>query len=92
MIISIIHKGLEEFATTGSKKGINPSHSSKLIDLLFILENAHKIKDINNNPKYRHQLKGEYKDFHSMSVSGNWRIIFKFEDGNVYLLDYLDYH
>lgn len=39
-----------------------------------------------------HRLKGKYKDYWAVSVSGNWRLIFSFEDGNAYLIDYLDYH
>lgn len=39
-----------------------------------------------------HQLKGDKKEMWSVSVSGNWRIIFYFEGKDAYLVDYLDYH
>jgi proteic killer suppression protein len=39
-----------------------------------------------------HALSGNYKGFWSVKVNGNWRIIFRFEDGNAYDVDYLDYH
>jgi len=39
-----------------------------------------------------HLLKGDLKDFWSISVNGNWRVIFRFTDGGVELVDYLDYH
>jgi proteic killer suppression protein len=39
-----------------------------------------------------HPLKGELKGFWSLTVSGNWRIIFRFENGEAYDLDYVDYH
>ena len=39
-----------------------------------------------------HPLKGELKGFWSVSVSGNWRVIFRFEDGDAFDLDFVDYH
>ena len=46
-----------------------------------------------NLPGYDlHPLKGDKKDIWSVSVSGNWRITFYFEDQDAYLVDYLDYH
>ncbi|SDV10402.1 RelE-like toxin of type II toxin-antitoxin system HigB [Pseudomonas mucidolens] len=39
-----------------------------------------------------HQLKGDLVDYWSVSVSGNWPIIFRMLDDQVELVDYLDYH
>jgi proteic killer suppression protein len=39
-----------------------------------------------------HPLKGQMKGFHAVSVSGNWRVIFRFEDGHAVDVDYVDYH
>ena len=39
-----------------------------------------------------HPLSGNLKGFYAVNVSGNWRIIFRFEDGNVHDVDYVDYH
>ncbi len=39
-----------------------------------------------------HPLKGDYKDFWSLDVTGNWRIIFRFNNGNAEDLDLLDTH
>ena len=39
-----------------------------------------------------HSLQGKLKGFYSVAVSGNWRIIYKFERKNAILVDYLDYH
>ena len=39
-----------------------------------------------------HELKGNRKGMWSVKVSGNWRITFKFEDGDVHVVDYEDYH
>lgn len=39
-----------------------------------------------------HPLKGEFKGFHSVSVSGNWRIVFRFTGNNTTDVDLVDYH
>jgi len=39
-----------------------------------------------------HPLKGDLKGFWAVSVSGNWRIIFRFEKSNAYDVDLVDYH
>ena len=39
-----------------------------------------------------HKLKGDHQEYWSVSVNGNWRLIFRFENGDVYDVDYLDYH
>lgn len=44
-------------------------------------------------PGYRlHPLKGDLKGFWSVSISRNWRIIFRFHDGDAYDVDLIDYH
>ena len=46
-----------------------------------------------NLPGYDlHPLKGDKRDMWSVSVSGNWRMTFYFEEQDAYLVDYLDYH
>ena len=41
---------------------------------------------------FLHQLSGDKKSFHAVKVSGNWRVFFKFIDGDAYTVDYDDYH
>lgn len=92
MIKSFRHKGLEKYFLTGSVKGIIPEHSAKIQKILTQLNMARDIKDM-NAPNYRlHQLKGSMKDLWSVTVKNNWRITFKLENGNAYILDYQDYH
>jgi proteic killer suppression protein len=92
MIKSFKHKGLKKFYETGSTKGIQAGHAEKLRMQLTALDTAHFIDDI-NIPGYRlHQLKGSRKDIWSITVNINWRLTFEFSDGNVYILNYEDYH
>lgn len=60
--------------------------------MLAALDTSQTIDDM-DIPGYRlHPLKGKMKNRWPVSVSGNWRLTFEFNDGNVYLLDYEDYH
>jgi len=92
MIKSFVHKGLEAFFNSGIKKGIQPSHAIKLKLQLAALEQARLPKDL-NAPGWRlHELKGNLRGHYSITVNGNWRIIFRFVASDVELVDYLDYH
>ncbi len=92
MISSFGHKGLRHFFETGSKVGIQAKHAGRLRLQLAALDTAQHIDDI-DIPGYRLlPLKGRSAGRWSVSVSGNWRLTFEFRDGNVYILDYEDYH
>jgi proteic killer suppression protein len=92
MIKTFRHKGLETFFRTGSARGVQPKHKIKIGLILDHLNAANILQDMNFPGSGLHPLKGNYKGFHSVSVSGNWRIVFQFEQGNAYQVDYLDYH
>jgi proteic killer suppression protein len=93
MIKSFRHAGLEAFYKTGSKAGIRPEHASRLSRILGVLDAATVIEQVSNLPGYRlHKLSGNLEGYWSVTVSGNWRVIFRFENGEVELVDYLDYH
>ena len=92
MIKSFKHKGLEQFILKGKVKGVQPKHAKKLRLQLIALDTAICIEDL-DLPGYRlHPLKGSRKGFWSITVNGNWRITFEFQDGNVYIVNYEDYH
>ncbi len=92
MIKSFKHKGLRNFFESGSSRGIQAAHSKKLRMQLVALETAISIEDIDIPGYQLHPLKGNRKGIWSISVSGNWRITFELTDGNVYIVDYEDYH
>ena len=92
MIKSFKHKGLQIFFETGNTRGIQSNQVSKLRLQLAALDTATNIDDI-DIPGYRlHKLKGSRKNIWSITVNGNWRITFNFTDGNVYIVNYEDYH
>ena len=92
MIKSFTHKGLKIFFESGNFSKIQSEHRKKVRLILSILNAVIEIKDFNFPGSGLYQLKGEFKDYWSVSVGGNWRIIFKFIDRNVFEVDYLDYH
>jgi proteic killer suppression protein len=92
MIVSIRHKGLRDLFESGHSKSIKPNHASKVRMQMLALDTAATIEDM-DIPGYRlHALKGNQQDRWSIAVDKNWRLTFEFRDGNVYLLDYEDYH
>ena len=92
MIKTFKHKGLKLFFETGSLKGIKPGHRQKLRIRLAALDTAICIEDI-DLPGFRlHSLKGNRKGLWAIDVSKNRRDVFKFQDGNAYIVDYEDYH
>ena len=91
MIKTFKHKGLGKFFENGSQKGIQPKHSNKLGRILDRLDASTEVRDM-NLPGYRlHSWKGG-NSLWSVDVSENWRVVFKFEDGHAYIVDYLDPH
>ncbi len=92
MIKRFRHKGLEGFYSTGNKAGIQAKHIERLRLILARLDAANEPRDMNLPGLRLHKLKGRYKDFLAVDVSGNWRVIFKFEKNDVMDVDYLDYH
>lgn len=92
MIKSFKHKGLQKFYETGKTTGIQTEHKKRLKLQLIALDTATVIDDMGIPGFKLHPLKGQRKGIWSISVSGNWRLTFEFEDGNVYILNYEDYH
>ncbi len=67
-------------------------HVSKLVRVLSMLEVARGPRDL-EIPGFRtHALAGSLRDHWSIWISGNWRVIYRFVDNDVELVDYLDYH
>jgi len=92
MIKSFKHKGLEKLFLDDDASGINSKHIEKVQNILLTINSAFVIHDL-ALPSYKlHQLKGNMKDLWSVTVRANWRITFKFKNGNAYILNYEDYH
>jgi proteic killer suppression protein len=71
---------------------LNAEHVDKIARVLAFLNRAALPEDM-NLPGFRlHPLKGELAGYWSITIRANWRIIFRFENGDVTDVDLLDYH
>jgi proteic killer suppression protein len=92
-IKSIRHKGLRRLYEDGDSRGIRAAFANKLGDMLHVLDVARTIDEVETVPGWRlHPLKGDLRGYWSLTVSGNWRLVFRFVDGDAFDLDLTDYH
>ena len=92
MIKSLKHKGLRRLYEDGDARAISGNLRDKIEEILFILDTASTIDEV-DLPGYRlHALTGNLRGYWSIRVSGNWRIIFRVEDGTAEEIDLVDYH
>ena len=92
MIKTFRHKGLKRLFESGNPSGVQADQVRRLKDALAHIDLARHPADV-DLPGYRlHSLKGELKGHWSVTISGNWRIIFRFEDGDAFDVDLVDYH
>ena len=92
MITSFIHKGLERFYNTGNISGVQAIHVKRLRLILTNLDQAEDPNDMDLPGLRLHQLKGGRKGIWSVTVSGNWRVTFRFEGRDAEKVNYEDYH
>ena len=92
MIASFRHKGLEAFFETGSKRGISSDLAVRIARRLDVLQAAKELSDIEAHGFNLHRLKGDRYNEWAISVSGNWRITFRFAKGDVIDVNLEDYH
>jgi proteic killer suppression protein len=94
MIVSFTHKGLRNLFEKGDVK-INPNYAEKLKRVLSRLNSAKDLRDMNYPGSNLHPLKKPpFRGFYSVNISGNYRVIFRFENGDAYAyeVNYLDTH
>ena len=92
-IVSFISRALRRLFENDDTRGISGRLVPRVRDILLALDQATRTDEMNAYPGWRlHPLKGEWRGFWSVSVSGNWRVIFRFDDGMAYDVDLVDYH
>ena len=92
MIVSFKHKGLKRLFESGDRSHIGAGLISKVENVLATLDAASTPRAL-DLPGYRlHPLKGSRKGFWAVTVRANWRIIFRFEDGDALDVELVDYH
>ncbi len=92
MIRTLRHRGLRRLYQDGDGSKLKADQRDRIADVLAHLDKAIKPADL-DLPGYRlHALKGDFKRFWSVTILGNWRLIFRFADGDVFDVDLVDYH
>ncbi len=92
VIRSFAHKGLENFFYRGSLAGVQAIHAKRIRLILALLDQAKDIEDMDAPALRLHRLKGELEGMWAVTVQANWRITFRFENGDAYVVNYWDYH
>jgi proteic killer suppression protein len=92
-IRSIRHRGLKRLYESADGRELPAAQVEKITDILLAIDEAANAREVGLFPGWRlHPLKAELKGFWSVTVSGNWRVIFRFENGDAFDLDFVDYH
>lgn len=92
MIQSFKHRGLKRFYERSERGAVRPDLADRIETILLRLDISEQIEDIDMHSFRLHPLKGDLKGFWSVTVRANWRIIFRFNDGEVFDVDLVDYH
>ena len=93
MIKNLRHKGLKALYKNDDKSGVNPDQLKRLRSLLAKLDASRTVADMDLPGLRLHPLQGDLNGFYAVNVSGNYRLIFRFDEvGNATDVDLIDYH
>ena len=92
MIASFKHRGQRRLYEEDDHRSVSAAHVDKIKRILARLDEAADVRNMALPGFGLHPLKGKLKSLWAVSVSGNWRIVFRFEKGNAYDVDLIDYH
>ena len=91
---SFEHKGLRQLYEDDNAKGVPPAMADKLRNLLGAMETADNLDQLKLFPGWKlHPLKGNRKGLWSLTVTGNWRLVFRYDGktnaaSDIGLIDY----
>ncbi len=91
----IRHKALRRFWTSDGniRTGLDAAMLPRIRLVLTVLSQSPGPEGMRGNPGWRlHQLKGDLAGFWSVRITGNWRIVFRFVNGEPIDVDLVDYH
>lgn len=92
MIVGFRHRGLKRLFEKDDAREIRPDLRDKVRTILSQLDEAKTVDDMRMTSFHLHPLKGDMKGLWSVTVRANWRIVFRFTDGDAHALDLIDYH
>jgi toxin HigB-1 len=92
MIRTFKSKALRKLFEDGDTRGVSPDQINRIENRLATLDASRVADDMNVAGYGFHKLTGDLKGFYAVKVTGNWRIIFRFEGGDALDVDLVDYH
>lgn len=92
MIESFADRRLKRLYQDGDKAKIQPELIKRVEFILALLDVAKSLDDLKVHSLHLHPLKGDRKGFYAVTVRANWRIVFRFDGGDVFDVEMLDYH
>ena len=87
-----VHRGLRRFHERGDDQMLDSEQVARIRRILTVLRNAETPRDVQEAGWRIHPLRGNRRGQWSGRVSGNWRIVFRFQDGEAVDIDLIDYH
>jgi proteic killer suppression protein len=92
VIKSFRHRGLKALYDGRTTRRVASDHVARLRDILAVLDRSRRPEDM-RLPGFRlHPLAGDHRGYWAVTVSGNWRVTFRFIEGDAAEVDYVDYH
>ena len=94
-LVRFRHKGLRQLHADDDARGVPHAMADKLRKLLFALETGEDLDQVGRFPGWKlHPLKGGLKGFWSLTVTGNWRLTFRYDEetNTASDMDLIDYH
>jgi proteic killer suppression protein len=92
MIRSFKHRGLKRLYERSDRSGIRPDLLETVERILTVLDAATTPHALDLPRYHLHRLKGDLKGLWSVTVRANWRIIFRFDENDVFDVELIDYH
>ena len=92
MIVRFRHKGLKLLYEKGDRRRVPPDQVDKLERILARLDVAIQPTSMDLPGLRLHALKGDRAGYWSVSVSRNWRVVFRFDGTHASDVDLVDYH
>ncbi len=93
MIKNFLDYDLEHCWKYNKCQKIRPDLKRRVLMKLDSMDAAASIEDLRNPPGNNlHMLHGDYKNYWAISVNGPWRLIFKYDAGDIYQVRLIQYH
>jgi toxin HigB-1 len=93
MIQTFADRETQQFFVTGKSKRLPPDLARRALRRLEYVDLATELSDLKMPPSNRlHALKGDREGQFSISINDQWRICFRFMDGDAYDVEITDYH